>query len=66
MQEGIYTGFDYYGVGNLLTLEQWQQFPQQSLPSEPTGAGGGFLVPEQLSRFYMTGTFGPNLLTAPP
>jgi hypothetical protein len=37
-----------------------QHATQQTFLQLPAGADGGFLVPQPLSNFYVTGTFGPN------
>jgi hypothetical protein len=60
MQEGPYTGFDHYLAGRFLTLQEWQRLPQGTIAQVPAGTEGGFLVPDELQKFYITDTFGPN------
>ena len=59
IQDGPYTVFDYYCPVNIFTRVDWLQIlPWAHLLQ--SRAGGGFSVPEPLSRFYMTDTFGSN------
>jgi hypothetical protein len=59
-ETGAVTNFDYYMPATVLSVDDWKRLPQANIGQMPAGADGGFVVPELLRNFYLTGTFEVN------